>query len=148
MKISGVIPPPPNTFLPFLVANILVVSFFTESALITPYNPNLIKLYIKGTVANFAYHFYLQNLSQLTSYKTPGGFAANFIFTSQNWNEFVAMAAKDSIELNTLKEKDKNDLVSRIKSSVARQLWRNEGFYQMTNKEDTAVKKAVELLSK
>lgn len=114
----------------------------------TPYNPNLIKLYIKGTVANFAYHFYLQNLSQLTSYKTPGGFAANFIFSSQNWNEFVAMAAKDSIELTTLKEKDKNDLVSRIKSSVARQLWRNEGFYQMTNKEDTAVKKAVELLSK
>jgi carboxyl-terminal processing protease len=58
------------------------------------------------------------------------------------------MAAKDSVVVTNLSEKDKQDLVSRIKSSLARQLWRNEGFYEMLNTSDNTVKKAVEFLSK
>ena len=50
--------------------------------------------------------------------------------------------------MTNLNEKEKRELVNRIKSSFARQIWRNEGFYEMMNKEDTTVKKAIEVLSK
>ncbi|MEO6731561.1 MAG: S41 family peptidase [Ferruginibacter sp.] len=114
----------------------------------TYHNPALTKIYIKGTIADFAYHYYLQNQSLLSGYKNPAEFSKNFSFNEDGWKQFVSVAAKDSIVLASLKEKDKKDLVTRIKSSIARQMWRNEGFYEMMNKEDTTVKKAIEVLSK
>ncbi|MEP7109088.1 MAG: S41 family peptidase [Ferruginibacter sp.] len=112
------------------------------------YNITMAKIYIKGTIGDFAYHFYLQELPQLSKYKTPADFSKNFPFTDENWKQFMTTSAKDSIILTNLNEKDKKDLVTRIKSSIARQIWRNEGFYEMINKEDTTVKKAIEVLSK
>lgn len=114
----------------------------------TYYNPALTKIYIKGTIADFAYHYYLQNQALLSGYKNPAEFSKNFALNEDGWRQFLSIAAKDSIVLTTLKEKDKKDLVTRIKSSIARQMWRNEGFYEMMNKEDTTVKKAIEVLSK
>ncbi|MEP7144875.1 MAG: S41 family peptidase [Ferruginibacter sp.] len=112
------------------------------------YNAALTKIYIKGTIGDFAYHYYLQNIPQLTRYKTPADFSTGFSFTDENWKQFLTRSSKDSIALINLKEKDKKDLVTRIKSSLARQIWRNEGFYEIMNKEDSAVKKAIEVLSK
>ncbi|MEJ7588137.1 MAG: S41 family peptidase, partial [Ferruginibacter sp.] len=112
------------------------------------FNVAITKIYIKGTIGNFAYHHYLQNIAQFKSYKSPEDFGQNFSFTDENWSQFVATAARDSISLTNLNDKDKKDLVTRIKSSLARQRWRNEGFYEIMNREDPAVKKAIEVLSK
>jgi carboxyl-terminal processing protease len=112
------------------------------------YNSVMTKIYIKGTVSDFAYRYYLENSAQLLKYKSPADFSKNFSFTNDYWSLFTTMAAKDSVVVTNLSEKDKQDLVSRIKSSLARQLWRNEGFYEMLNTSDNTVKKAVEFLSK
>ncbi|MEO5893440.1 MAG: S41 family peptidase [Ferruginibacter sp.] len=112
------------------------------------YNPNITKMYIKGTLNDFAYHYYLQQLPQMSSYKSTADFMRNFSFTEENWKQFLDVAAKDSIRLTGLNEKDKKDVITRIKSALARQMWRNEGFYEVMNKEDNAIKKAVEALSK
>ncbi|MEO6550356.1 MAG: S41 family peptidase [Ferruginibacter sp.] len=111
------------------------------------FSATMTKIYLKGTIADFAYQFYLQNTAELTRYKTPAEFSSSFTFTDENWKQFIQAAAADSIIVD-VNEKDKKDLVNRIKSSLARQMWRNEGFYEMMNKEDRAVKKAVEILSK
>lgn len=112
------------------------------------YSATLTKIYIKGIISNFAYHYYLQNLPQLSKYITPAEFSKNFSLTDENWEQFMATAAKDSIVIISLNEKEKKDLATRIKSSLARQIWRNEGFYELMNKDDITVKKAIEVLSK
>ncbi len=112
------------------------------------YSLNTARLYAKGVVSTFAYKFYLQNATQLKTYKTPNGFIKNFLFTEANWKQFVITAAKDSITINNIAAKEKTDLINRIKSSIARQIWRNEGMVEVLNVDDNGVKKALEVLGK
>lgn len=110
------------------------------------FSKNSASIYEKGTINNFAYNFYLQNLGQLKAFKTPNEFIKGFVFTETDWNKFIQAAAKDSVNVSIVSEKEKNDLTNRIRSAVARQLWRNEGFFEVMNSADPAINKAMELL--
>lgn len=112
------------------------------------FTKNTAAIFNKGTIGNFAYHYYLQNINSLKSFKTPEIFAKSFVFTDEAWKLFVQQAAKDSIDISKAGNKEKEDLVTSIKSSIARQLWRTEGFFEMMNTTDAAVKKALEVLKK
>ena len=65
-----------------------------------------------------------------------------------SWQFFENMATTDSIDLKILNEREKTYLSRILKSSIARQLWRNEGYFEVSNSEDNTVKKALELLHK
>ncbi len=106
------------------------------------------KLYSKGIMSGFAYRYQLQNKILLTGFKTPADFISRFSFSDENWKQFSDFAAKDSVGLDKISLKEKENFIQQIKSAVARQLWHNEGFYEMMNSYDNAVKKAVGLLSK
>ncbi len=110
------------------------------------FNLHAARLYAKGIVGTFAYKFYLQNTAQLKNYKSPNEFIKNFLFTDDNWKQFVSVAAKDSINISSISVKEKTDLVYRIRSSIARQIWRNEGMVEVLNTNDDGVKKALEVL--
>ncbi len=112
------------------------------------FSKNSAMIYNRGTINNFAYNFYLQNLAQLKDYKTPADFIKGFSFTEDNWKQFVQAAAKDSVNISIVSTKEKTELTNRIRSTIARQLWRNEGFFEVMNTVDDAVKKSVEILSK
>jgi carboxyl-terminal processing protease len=112
------------------------------------YGLSTARLYAKGVVSTFAYKFYLQNATQLKTYKAPNEFIKNFLFTDDNWKQFVTAAAKDSIPLNNIAVKEKTGLVNSIRSSIARQIWRNEGMVEVLNTNDAGVKKALEVLGK
>jgi len=112
------------------------------------FSKNSAMIYNKATIGTFAYHFYLQNLSQLKIYKAPNDFIKGFSFTEENWKQFVIAAASDSVDISIVSNKEKSDLINRIKSTIARHLWRNEGFFQVINTTDEALKKALEILSK
>jgi carboxyl-terminal processing protease len=94
----------------------------------------------------FAYKYYLVNQARLNGYKTAPAFAKDFSLTEEDWKFFVKTAAEDSISLTAISIKERKDLEDRIKSSIARQLWRNEGYYEVMNMNDNAVKKAMEIL--
>ncbi len=112
------------------------------------YSITTAKIYYKGTIGDFAYRYYLQHQPALNKYKSISDFAKQFTFSDDNWKQFSAMAAKDSITLDTISPKEKNDLINRIESSIARQVWRNQGFYEILNIQDKAVLKSIEVLSK
>jgi carboxyl-terminal processing protease len=103
------------------------------------------KIYIHGTLEVFAYNYYLQNQQQLNSYKSSADFVKNFSFTDNDWNSFIATAAKDSISLKNITPKQKTELVEHIKSFIAHQVWFNEGFYEVMNSDDDMIKKALEV---
>ena len=112
------------------------------------FSTNLSKIYIKGTIGDFTYHYYLQNKSILTSHSSIADFGNHFSFNEADWKQFQDLAKKDSIELSNINSSDKKKMVTRIKASLARQIWHNEGFYEIMNKEDSSVLKAIEVLSK
>ena len=103
---------------------------------------NTAKLYSRNTIPNYAYHFYLQHLQQLKSYKTPADFVKAFAFTEDDWKQFTREALTDSINLTGTANTEKTDIVNRITAAIARQVWRNEGLYESLNKTDATVKKS------
>ncbi len=112
------------------------------------FSKNSAMIYEKGIIGSFAYNFYLQNLVQLKTYKSPNDFIKGFSFTEDNWKQFVIQAAKDSANVSAVTPKEKTDLINHIKSAIARHLWRNEGFFEMMNITDEALKKSLEILKK
>ena len=106
------------------------------------------RAYTKGLINDFGYKFFLVNQGLLEKYKTPIEFARSFSVTDDDWHFFENMAAKDSLNLKDINPVEKTYLVRALKTSVARQVWRNEGYFEVTNTEDRTVKKAVELLYK
>jgi carboxyl-terminal processing protease len=112
------------------------------------FSKTAVMLYSKGTISNFAYNFYLKNTTQLKSYKTPADFIKDFSFTEEHWNLFVQDAAADSVNISAITPKEKADLVTRLRSTIARQLWRSEGYFEVLNTEDEGIQKAMEVLNK
>ncbi|TDH27422.1 S41 family peptidase [Segetibacter sp. 3557_3] len=104
------------------------------------------RLYTKGTLSNFIYSYYIQNKSRFTSYKTPLELSSGFKTTNAEWNALKDFAARDSIDLNKVTTKDREDLFRRIPPLMARQIWRYEGYYEVMNNDDEFVKKALAVL--
>ena len=110
------------------------------------FTKNTALIYNKGTINNFTYQYYLQNKTQLLTYKNSKEFSTNFLLSDANWKQFVAFAAKDSVNLNSTTIKEKNNLSNVLKATLARQLWRNDGYFEVMNLSDLEVKKALEVL--
>ena len=55
----------------------------------------------------------------------------NFKQEETVWKDLVSYAAKDSIDLSQISLTDKSVAQRRIKALLARQPWRNEGFYEV-----------------
>ncbi|MEO7264843.1 MAG: S41 family peptidase [Ferruginibacter sp.] len=104
------------------------------------------RLYTKGLLGNFGYKYIISNSSFTDLYKTPVDYVRSFKITEDNWKFFESLAAKDSINLSGITEAEKKFLYNSLKTSIARQVFRNEGYYEAINVDDNYVKKALELL--
>ena len=107
-----------------------------------------VKLFMKGSLNDFGYKYYLSNPTVKSQYKSAREFAQNFELTENDWKKFELQSAADSVNLNSISTKEKIYLTKALKSSLARQLFRTEGYFEVMNLEDSAIKKSLELLSK
>jgi carboxyl-terminal processing protease len=103
-------------------------------------------LYNNSTFGRFAYDFYLKNQALLKTFKNPGDFIKGFSLNDENWKQFAETAAKDSIIINLVSANEKANLLTQIKSSIARQVWRSEGYFEVMNTNDEMIKKAMEIM--
>lgn len=108
----------------------------------------LTRVFIKGTINNFVYQNYLQNKNAFSTFHSPLEFEKNYSIDEATWNSFKNFAAKDSLHLDSLTDHDKNELVKQIKTITARQIWRSEGMYEVSNANDRMIKVALEELKK
>ncbi len=104
------------------------------------------KLFYKNTLANFVYRSFISNKAVFKTIKAPKELAVKYMPAEKEWLQLVDFAAKDSIQLISVDAKNKADILTRMQSLMARQLWRNAGYYELVNMNDNAVKKAVEVL--
>jgi carboxyl-terminal processing protease len=104
------------------------------------------QIYTKGTLDNFGYNYYKQHQQILSTYKNAPQFVKNFSLTNTDWQYFENIAAIDSIQTKNITPKEKVFLERIIKSTIARQLFKMEGFVEVINEDDKCIKKAVEVL--
>jgi len=108
---------------------------------------NVTELYLEtATFNNFVYNYYVRNITQLDQYKSAIDFAQRFTGINDVWNQLVNYAKKDTIYLKNIPEGDQVGIKQRLKAYLARYKWRTEGFYEILNMDDNAVKKALEVL--
>jgi carboxyl-terminal processing protease len=104
------------------------------------------EMYRKNTMGRFVYRYYVKNKDEFSRYKEPTDFEKGFVITDQLYGQFSNFAATDTININMLPVKDKTFVTLRLKSLFARQIWRNEGFYEVANAEDPVIMKAAEII--
>lgn len=110
------------------------------------FDNNTIALYNKNLFGRFAYNFYLQNQALLKSFKTPADFVNTFNLSDENWKQFIETAAKDTINISQISVAQRSILLNQVKSSIARLLWRTEGYFEVMNTNDEMIKKSMEIL--
>jgi len=109
---------------------------------------NVTQLYLETAFNNFVYNYYVRNASEFDKYKSATDFAEHFHGIDNAWNELEGYALKDSIYLRNIPAQDQEGIKEKLKAYLARYKWRNEGFYEVLNMKDDAVKKALEALGK
>ncbi len=103
-------------------------------------------LYRKNTLGNFVYRYYIKNTAAFSAYKSSEEFSKHYAVDNALYQELVSFAARDSINISNLSEKDRQFLEKRLKSLLARQIWRTEGFYEVINASDPVILKAEETI--
>ncbi|HZE82720.1 MAG TPA: carboxyl-terminal protease, partial [Puia sp.] len=78
-------------------------------------------------------------------FKGPADFVAGFHEDEKIWNSLMAYTARDTIDIRSISQRDKEILQHRIKAMMARQVWRMEGFYEVINAYDPVISKALEV---
>ena len=108
------------------------------------YSQKVNKLLIDGNFSGYVYNYYLQHRKEVDSYKTTNDYIQDFNHNGEMWDGLRNYAIKDSVDLSAITEKEKGSLEKRLKAFLARFRWRNAGYYQVLNSDDTAIKKALE----
>ena len=106
----------------------------------------VLQMYMKGTLNNFVYQYYVNNRAYLQTVKTPEDLYQQFKPGAKEWQQLTEFAKKDTIDLSTINTAAKADILEKIQSLMARQVWRAEGYYEVSNETDPMIKKALEVL--
>jgi carboxyl-terminal processing protease len=112
----------------------------------TAMSAEAVKLYRKGIINNFIYTLYIKNQEKFAAYKTPNALVTSYTAGETEWSALKTFAAKDTVNLSLVNPKDKADIIKRIPSLIARLVWRYQGYYEVMNANDDAVKKALEIV--
>ncbi len=107
---------------------------------------NISALYTRGTLQNFIYRYYVNNAGFFSKFKDPLSFSTQYDFGPAEWKQLQAFAARDSISLVSVPAKDMTETLQRMETLMARQIWRYQGFYEVNNRSDKVIQKALEVL--
>jgi carboxyl-terminal processing protease len=103
-------------------------------------------LFISGELNDFIFGYYIQHQADLKQFRTPAAFYTGFKKDAELWNDLIASAKKDSIDLEGVSASDRSQVEIRAKALLARLLWRTQGYFYIMNQRDPVMKKAMELL--
>ena len=105
------------------------------------------EMFYKGTISNYIYHYFINHKAALQQVKTPQQLKSLFTESNFSWPQLSGFAARDSIDTENIPAAAKADVLKKLPAFLARQLFRNEGYYELSNTNDPMVKKALETLN-
>jgi carboxyl-terminal processing protease len=105
-------------------------------------------LFNPGLISDFSFALYKQYQPQVRANANAAAFNKSFALSANDWNRFIQAAKEDSIEVNQISAKTKQDLEVRIKANMARFVWRSNGFFTVIQPGDKQLAAAIEYLRK
>lgn len=105
-----------------------------------------LELYLRGTLPRFIYAYYLSNKSEFDRFSSPTDLQKNYHPGNKEWRVLSEMALQDGVDLSHVDGYSKAQMLNRIQLLIARQIWRNEGYFEIANLTDPMVLKALEVL--
>ncbi len=115
----------------------------------SPFANELYELLSSSILNNTVYEYYSRNNKELNAFTTFRQFDAGFSVTPQLMATLKANYGRDyAQQVNKVwsNARTQDFLKSRIKALLARMLFRSNGYYQQTNKDDKVVLRALEIL--
>ena len=114
----------------------------------TGYSSSMGALFYDGRFTRFIYNYYVDRMDYFNQFKTPAAFANGFKDSAEAWNRLVTFMNRNNVSLDKITATDKAELQKRIKTWMARQIWRMQGYYEVNNKYDQAVIRAINEVKK
>ena len=108
------------------------------------YPASVNRLFLNGSFNSFVYTYYLKNRLQIDQYSSADDYVKRFDRSDEMWDQFAGYAANN----DSLTDKQKESLQKRLEAYLGRFRWRNSGYYQVLNSDDTVINKAMERLKK
>lgn len=105
----------------------------------------LSELIVKGTMSQFALTYTDKERSNIKKYANPAAYNKGYLLGEKVFEELLNFANHDSIKIpsNAERLQIKSTILTQLKALIARNIWRNEGYYQVINTGDKAIEAAL-----
>lgn len=104
--------------------------------------------YVNGSLNQFVYKYYIANAESLHRYTSPHDFCKRFQTSDNDWKNIEMYALNKGYDISSLAPVARQELLDMFKAFLGRQLWRNEGYFIISNYTNATVKAAVAELKK
>lgn len=105
---------------------------------------NLYANRLKRRVPEFVYNYYSDHSDNFKSYNSVESFNANFEISETLFNNFLAYSESKGWKKDFSKmDENKQNIKDFLKAYFSKQLFQNEGFYRLINKNDPVISKAL-----
>lgn len=102
---------------------------------------------VRSYIPQFVYAFYSSNQDLFMPYQDIDYFNNNFMVSEIMFDEFLEYAANEGLEIQEEKIKVLNSKINTVvKAHLARQLWKNEGYFPLINTIDNTFNEAYDLI--
>lgn len=115
----------------------------------TGYYSNFLTMVVANAlIGKFAYEYLDQNRSAITAIPSLKVYNEAYQINDKVYDTFVKFAVSNGIEMPTeaSKQKSKPFIKQQIKALIARQIWRDQGYYMVIQKDDKAIQMALQRL--
>jgi carboxyl-terminal processing protease len=103
----------------------------------------------KGLISEFAYNYLDQNRKQFKKYKSFEEFNSSFEVSGPVLEQFVSFGERNDVKRDEAGLKVSSNIIkTQVKALIARQLYKNEGYYAIMHSMDKTLLKALELVDK
>jgi carboxyl-terminal processing protease len=102
----------------------------------------------KGLIVQFAYDYLDLHRKEITSaYSDFDSYKKNFSISSEAYSKFIEYVIKGGVKKDEKGEAYSSPLVrTQLKALIARQIWKNDGFYPVIHQLDATLKKAEQMM--
>ncbi len=102
---------------------------------------------VRSYVPEFVYKYSSKHADVLEKYTSIEEFKKNFNVTAELEKEFYQYAQAEGLKRDAVKEKQAEEkLKLSLKAFFAKQIWRMDGYYNISNVDDKVIAKAIEAL--
>jgi carboxyl-terminal processing protease len=106
------------------------------------YKTKLNALLATNALNSYVYYYFLRNRQTIDKFTSAEDYIIHFS-ARELLNGFIQQDA-DSFKITAWNEKEKDYLALRLKALLARYKWRNNGFFQVMNADDMAIRRALQ----